>query len=66
MSILIQSDAPQDIIGLSVAPKYDRHCQAYREARWLANEKVARVQSRENLEACLSDLIAEYFARRAT
>lgn len=63
---IIQSDDPQDIIGLFVAPKYDRHCQAYREASWLADEKVANAKRWATVETCFDELLAAYYRRKAS
>jgi hypothetical protein len=63
MAFIIQSTNPQDIIGIFVAPKYDAHCQAYREEKWLSDMKASNAAAMERVMAEIAIMAAERRAR---
>ena len=52
MPIFLQSYDPQDIIGMFRDDRFDGHCQLYREAKWLAQQK-------ENSALAWASVVAE-------
>lgn len=64
MPIFIQSPDPQDILELFRPSRYDGHCQAYREAKWLREAKASSERAWAGVVALQAQMIAEIRARR--
>lgn len=64
MPIFIQSPDPQDILGLFRPSRYDAHCQAYREAKWLREARAQTKLAWAGVVALQAQMIAEIRARR--